>query len=120
MVVVGRSVSSPPFSDAEELSAGGDLTGASSTGFGISTVVAETAAESGVDAPLSEEEARVTERREKRFVERRESESEILGVRLGFWSDEVIGGENSAMDMDILLLSLVCSQFLRVGFECVV
>ncbi|KAF8117151.1 hypothetical protein N665_0012s0155 [Sinapis alba] len=68
VVVVVISVSS------EELSVG-YLTGSSSTvgnaGFGVSRVV-----------PLSEEEARVRERREKRLVERRESE--ILGVGLGF------------------------------------
>ena len=62
---------------SEELSVG-DLTGTSSlagdAGFGISTVVAETVA----DVPFSEEEARVREKRERRLVERRESE--ILGV----------------------------------------
>ena len=44
LVVVGKSVSSPPLSDTEDLFVG-DLAGTSSTeteaGFGISTIVAE-------------------------------------------------------------------------------
>ena len=67
-------------------------------------MVAETVA----DVPLSEEEARVREKRERRLVERRVSK--ILGVRVEFRSGEEIGGEHNAIDRDIcclLSLSLV-------------
>ncbi|WZY73117.1 hypothetical protein YC2023_005357 [Brassica napus] len=89
--MVGKPLSSPPFSDAKELS-NGDLAGISSTeiesGFGISMMVAKITPEASVDVTLSEE-ARVMEMRE----------TEILGMRLGdgagegfLWVEQEDGG----------------------------